>query len=399
MVADEVRAGRMTEEQAENHPSRNIISRALGAEPTVDVDLKTIMVEPGTAFLICSDGITRHVGDPEIKGVLNFGGEPEDVCSYLKDLCYERGAEDNLTAVVVKVRDAALQEEHISAAPIATTPAYKEEEDEVTVATARSPFEEVLHESDSQDLLELDTGDLLAERQREDDAPLDLGYSAASTVGKSEAVAGPFDQKVDDVEDIDEARSPEHETADPAVSTTVASTPFSAFDEPIQEERPEQDTFIKVAYGAALLIAGVLIGLGAFYLFFAPSSQSRQTSQLSEMTTANIPLSAFEENRRNVDKDPLGYITKFAGTPQDCEDYYLLGRAYLLAGDYVGARAALIESRSRLSEADPVNAKTLAADIAMAIAVTNDTTIQTNLRKELSASEPPQANANQATPR
>ena len=49
MVADEVRAGRMTEEQAENHPSRNVISRALGAEPTVDPDVKTIIVDPGTS--------------------------------------------------------------------------------------------------------------------------------------------------------------------------------------------------------------------------------------------------------------------------------------------------------------------------------------------------------------
>jgi len=103
MVAEEVRAGRMTEEQAENHPSRNIISRALGAESTVEPDLKTIMVEPGSAFLLCSDGITRHVNDQEIKGVLTFGGTPEDVCEYLKDLCFERGAEDNLTAVVIRL--------------------------------------------------------------------------------------------------------------------------------------------------------------------------------------------------------------------------------------------------------------------------------------------------------
>src|SRR5258706_7787258 len=74
MVAEEVRAGRMTEEQAENHPSRNIISRALGAEPTVAIDLKTIMIEPGTAFLICSDGVTRHVNDQELTGVLTFSG-------------------------------------------------------------------------------------------------------------------------------------------------------------------------------------------------------------------------------------------------------------------------------------------------------------------------------------
>jgi len=101
------------------------------------------------------------------------------------------------------------------------------------------------------------------------------------------------------------------------------------------------------------------------------------------MRSANIPLSAFEENRRNVDKDPAGYIARFAASPQDSEDYYLLGRAYLLTGDYAKARAALIESRNTLGEADPVNRNILASDIAIAMAVTNDTTIQTNLRKEL----------------
>ena len=50
-----MRVGPVTQEQAENHPSRNIISRALGAEPTVDVELKTIMFEAGTTFMICSD--------------------------------------------------------------------------------------------------------------------------------------------------------------------------------------------------------------------------------------------------------------------------------------------------------------------------------------------------------
>lgn len=103
MVADEVRAGRMTDEQAENHPSRNIINRALGADPIVEADLKTIMIGPGTSFLICSDGITRHINDDEIKEVLTSVRAPNDVCTSLKNLCYERGAEDNLTAVVIRI--------------------------------------------------------------------------------------------------------------------------------------------------------------------------------------------------------------------------------------------------------------------------------------------------------
>jgi len=134
MVADEVRAGRMTEEQAENHPGRNIINRALGSDPTVNIDLKTILVEPGATFMICSDGITRHVSDNEIKQTLAAGTDPESICSYLRTLCYERGAEDNLTAVVVKVGS-----RETATAPTDIPPAIDEED---TVASARATVED-----------------------------------------------------------------------------------------------------------------------------------------------------------------------------------------------------------------------------------------------------------------
>src|ERR1043166_5304353 len=103
VVADEVRAGRLTEEQAETHPSRHVINGGLGAEPLVQIDLKTILVQPGTGFLLCSDGITRHISDDEINSELTSGAEPAEVCEKLKRLCYERGAEDNLTALVINV--------------------------------------------------------------------------------------------------------------------------------------------------------------------------------------------------------------------------------------------------------------------------------------------------------
>ncbi len=106
VVEEEVRAGRMTPEQASNHPSRNVISRALGAEETVEVDLKTMEVADGTSFLLCSDGITRHIPDPEIRSLLTSGMELNAICEEMKRLCYERGAEDNLTAVIVRVGDA-----------------------------------------------------------------------------------------------------------------------------------------------------------------------------------------------------------------------------------------------------------------------------------------------------
>jgi protein phosphatase len=103
IVEEEVRAGRMTPEQAANHPSKNVISRALGAEEGVEVDMKTLEVEEGTEFLLCTDGITRHISDSELRQLLVLNDDLETICSELKQRCYERGAEDNLTVVIVRV--------------------------------------------------------------------------------------------------------------------------------------------------------------------------------------------------------------------------------------------------------------------------------------------------------
>lgn len=110
VVEEEVQAGRMTPEQASNHPSRNVISRALGAEESVDVDMKTIEVDDSTVFLLCSDGITRHLSDEEIRELLSSNPNLEEVVAELKRRCYERGAEDNLTAVIVRLGEPAATE-------------------------------------------------------------------------------------------------------------------------------------------------------------------------------------------------------------------------------------------------------------------------------------------------
>ena len=103
VVEEEVRAGRMTAEQAANHPSKNVISRALGAEDDVEVDLKVIEVDEGTQFLLCTDGITRHIPDHELRQLLLTNDDLVAACEEMKRRCFERGAEDNLTAVLVSV--------------------------------------------------------------------------------------------------------------------------------------------------------------------------------------------------------------------------------------------------------------------------------------------------------
>lgn len=385
VVADEVRAGRMTEEQAENHPSRNVISRALGAEATVDVEIKTIMIEPGTSFLICSDGITRHIADAEIKGVLTFGGDPVDICEYLKGLCYERGAEDNLTAVVVKV-SAAAPTVDTDAETIQFTAPLAIEEDEPTVATARPTFEAV---EDEPELLELETKELEIPSSPED-AP-----DVASAI--EEKLSEPiFDQEITPEPPVEAALEPSHEPeTTPAITSTPAEEPFSMFGGDANAEATEErsSSLGRIVTAVGMLVIGSAIGLGVYHFALAPKAVET-LPQLSEMRSANIPLSAFEENRRAVDKDPAGYVQKNS-SPQDAEDYYLVGRAHMLTGDYVKARTALLAARDRLAEADPTNADVLRDDIAILLAVTNDTTIQNMLKKEFEAvKKPANTNAN-----
>ncbi|MEO6654819.1 MAG: protein phosphatase 2C domain-containing protein [Pyrinomonadaceae bacterium] len=395
MVAEEVRAGRMTEEQAENHPSRNIISRALGAEATIKIDLKTMMVEPGNAFLICSDGITRHIADQEIKGVLTFGGDPLEICDYLKNLCYERGAEDNLTAVVVKV-----------SAPIGERPIVPQmhlfDSEESTVATARTTFENPSPVADDDELLELETHDLTMPHE-ELEIPREIN-SNANTVPIDENIlfdAGEETIHIFDQNPIENSKIAAGKPAltAPLLTNSVQPDSFSMFGNSgiSHDEDNKSSPLGKIASAIGFVLLGSVIGLWVYHFALLPKPSDTEVPRLSEMKAANIPLSAFEENRRNVDKDPAGYITKFGADPQDSEDFYLLGRAYLLTADYPRAQTAFNGARLRLPDADPVNAKILTNDIAMALAVTNDTTIQSILKKELDATIRPSADTNTNT--
>jgi PPM family protein phosphatase len=102
-VGEALRAGLITAEQAARHPRRNVISRALGAELEVEPDFREIEIDDRTSFMLCSDGVTRHVTDEEIARLMKNGQRPQAICEWLKQLCYQGGAEDNLTAIVVDI--------------------------------------------------------------------------------------------------------------------------------------------------------------------------------------------------------------------------------------------------------------------------------------------------------
>jgi serine/threonine protein phosphatase PrpC len=100
---DDIRAGRIVREQAAELASRNIINRALGVESGVEVEIKSINARDGARFLLCSDGIYRHLSDEEIARVLAEHKDPQRAADELKRIVHQRGADDNLTAVVVQM--------------------------------------------------------------------------------------------------------------------------------------------------------------------------------------------------------------------------------------------------------------------------------------------------------
>ena len=100
---DAIRAGRISRDQTDGLPGGNVINRALGVENAVDVEIKTINVHDGTRFLLCSDGIYRHMSDDEIARVLAEYKDPQHAVDELKRIVHQRGADDNLTAVVVQI--------------------------------------------------------------------------------------------------------------------------------------------------------------------------------------------------------------------------------------------------------------------------------------------------------
>ncbi|MCA1633933.1 MAG: protein phosphatase 2C domain-containing protein [Acidobacteria bacterium] len=316
VVEEEVRAGRMTAEQAANHPSRNVISRALGAEASVEVDMKTIEVESGTTFLICSDGITRHIPDEELSTVLRAAPNLEAACAEMKRLCFERGAEDNLTAVLVRVGEGG---EEGRAAP---TNADADEEptllqERVSPALARTL-------SDSEPVM---AGSIL---QRP--------FHDAGTAARGEAASAPFDG-----------------------GGGTSSVPHdSSKQSPANARRG----------GGAGRVFGVLLlvlaaAAAAFYggmMFQRREAESRPplaaTAAAIPTPEVESPEEKFERMKRAVDLSPAAEAARMSvatGTTAtldsaDPEFLYLYGRALLLTGKSEDAAAAFERAVQRAAE-------------------------------------------------
>ena len=98
-----VRRGEITEEEARTYPGKNLITRAVGTEPRVSCDVFTLRVAPGDAILLCSDGLSNLLTDQELLFEVVHAVHKEQCCQHLIEIAKDRGAPDNITAVLMLI--------------------------------------------------------------------------------------------------------------------------------------------------------------------------------------------------------------------------------------------------------------------------------------------------------
>ena len=130
LVNELLKSGKLSEEEAQIHPQRNVIVRAVGTDPDVDVDAFTIEAEDGDVFLICSDGLTDMVEDVDILELVDSNRDDlEKAVRSLVQFANKEGGEDNITAVAFRI--AAVPAEPVGEDTM-TLPALSGEPDELT---------------------------------------------------------------------------------------------------------------------------------------------------------------------------------------------------------------------------------------------------------------------------
>ncbi len=289
IVEEEVRAGRMTPEQAANHPSKNVISRALGAEQGVEVDMKTMEVEDGTEFLLCTDGITRHVPDNEIRQLMVVSDNLDDLCNELKRRCFDRGAEDNLTVVAIRVGEHLRANERLA---------------------------------DLEPTISPETERVYAVQSGNGSATADTAFMPASRI----AFPGP--------------------ASEPAPVTPLAAEPLNVAEPNTVRGGGGGRALLFVL---VLLLLGAAFYAGARFKERIPflASQIQPAPAATPVPTAppEEPFVKFERARRQVDQDPRAWLANDVGkeivaagvqNPLDspnAEFLYLYGRANLLTGN------------------------------------------------------------------
>lgn len=338
VVEEEVRAGRMTPEQAANHPSKNVISRALGAENDVEVDMKVIEVDDGTQFLLCTDGVTRHIPDYELRQLLITYPDLPALCRELKRVCFERGAEDNLTAVVVSVGQPLSAAERVADIDKTISP------DTTLVPPPPASQTKLENDFDSEPALPAISNPLESTEMPE--------ASAARLAGLERLREQPIESRL---------YLPGH----PAVKSGI--------------ERTMTRFFIFVLF---LAVVGAAFYAGRKYRGAMPYVESAAPTVAASPTpvVGDDPILKFERSRREVDNDPNAWLAtqlkseqtrQGIQTPLDSNDgefLYLYGRASLLIGNSDEAARAFEKVIAKTNLASPQADATLKKEATLGLA-------------------------------
>jgi serine/threonine protein phosphatase PrpC len=105
LVDELIRQGRLTPEEAEDHPQRSIITRALGPEEEVEVDTRSYRARAGDVYLLCSDGLTTMLGEAQLAEVLRTHSRLRDAGEALIAQANDAGGRDNITVILLRVED------------------------------------------------------------------------------------------------------------------------------------------------------------------------------------------------------------------------------------------------------------------------------------------------------
>jgi protein phosphatase len=140
LVEELVRQGRLTEEEAEEHPQRSIITRALGPEPEVEVDTFTVAAADGDIYLICSDGLTSMVTEAVVAEILREAPDITTAADRLVAAALEAGGRDNVTVVLFRIEEVGGDDDPpTEALALAAEPDDDEAEHEPVFATEEAP--------------------------------------------------------------------------------------------------------------------------------------------------------------------------------------------------------------------------------------------------------------------
>ena len=104
LVNELVRSGEITIEDAENHPRKNVLLRALGTEASVSMDIRTMMFEKGDILLLCSDGLSNKVSKEELIDTLKNERTIDEKATSLINLANDHGGEDNITLIIIELQ-------------------------------------------------------------------------------------------------------------------------------------------------------------------------------------------------------------------------------------------------------------------------------------------------------